>query len=396
MRWRLKSSFDTTLGGRATKEVRAILNAMKTYGLINQDNSGGGFFVDGVPDPRWNDEALHDQLASLRLKDFEFITNNNGSPTTSYGPEGTVKSEPSGQAPSIASFTATPVTTDPGGAITLNYSITEASQIMITPEIGPLRGAKGTAVVHPKTNTVYTLSATNQYGRKTQSVAIKISGGAYSWDSPGSPLLALWDFTSTDGMTCSPACGDGASIANYNDRSGNGHNLSFGKGVVYRTGVHGLGNSIAVAHFVDSPATINTNLPKLGSYTIIAVLKPAANGVILSGIDAESGYAISGRQLLMDQYKRPDGGKAKITTNAFHQMNVTYDAKHIRYRLDRAPDGTVSSNATPQTMGFFILGGSQSGGFSDFQGDIAVIAVYKGAMSPTDLANLETFINLKY
>jgi hypothetical protein len=395
MRWRLKSNVDTTLGGKATTEVRAILNAMKTYGLINQDNSGGGFFVDGVPDPRWNDEVLHDQLASLHLKDFEFVTNNsNGSPTSSYGPEGTIKSEPSGQPPAIASFTASPV--NAGCATTLNYSTTGASYIMITPEIGPLRGSSGTVVVHPKTNTVYALSATNQYGRKTQTVSVKVTGSSYSWDSPGSPLLALWDFNSTNEMTCSGACADGATITAYNDRSGNGHNLAFGGGVTYRTGIRGLNHSISVAHFGGKQANINTNLPKLNSYTIVAILKPTSNGVILTGIDAESGYAIMGHQVLVDQYRRPDGGKTKISAAAFHQMNVTYDAKQIRFRLDRSPDGTGSSNATAQTTGFFILGGSQSGGYPDFQGDIAAVAVYKGAMSSSDILKLEDFINSNY
>jgi hypothetical protein len=100
--------------------------------------------------------------------------------------------------------------------------------------------------------------------------------------------------------------------------------------------------------------------------------------------------------MLVDQYRRPDGGKAKITMNAFHQMNVAYDPKQIKFRLDRSPDGSVSSSAITQTTGFFILGGSQSGGYPDFQGDIAAIAVYKGAMSPGDLAKLETFISAKY
>jgi hypothetical protein len=394
MRWRLKPSFDTTLGGKATKEVRAILNAMKTYGLINQDNSGGGFFVDGVPDPRWDDETLHNQLASIHLSDFEFVTNNrNGAPTTSFGPEGTIKDWPDGKAPAISGFSATPSS---DGTSTLNYSTSGASYIIISPEVGPLRGASGTAVVHPTRNTTYTLTATNQYGRKTHTVGVKVSGGSYSWDSPSAPLLALWDFTSTDGMSCSGACADGVAITAYNDKSGNGHNLGFGAGVTYRTGVQGVHNPISVARFGGDPASINTNLPKQSSYTIVAILKPAANGMIITGIDAESGYAVSGHQILVDQYRREDGGKAKINNTVFHQMNVTYDTKQIKFRLDGSADGSVNSNSTAQTTGFFILGGSQSGGYSNFRGDIAAIAIYKGAMSQGDLSKLENFINSKY
>jgi hypothetical protein len=396
MRWRLKPNFDVTLGGKASKEVRAILTAMKTYGLINQDNSGGGFFIDGVPDPRWDDEALH-LLASVRLSDFEFITtNSNGSPTTSYGPEGTIKDPPSGHAPEISEFAISTPTKDSGNATTLNYSTIGASYIIITPEVGPLRRSSGSAIVHPTKNTTYIVSATNQYGRKTRTVTVKVRGSSFSWDSPSSTLLALWDFTSTDGMSCTGECTDGSVITAYNDRTGNGHNLSFGGGVTFRTGVHGLTNPISVARFTGKPASINTPLPPQESYTIVAVIKPSADGMILTGADAESGYQFNGHQVLVDQYRRMDGGKAKIGINAFHLMDVSYDAKQIKFRLDRSPDATVSSNATSQKTGFFMLGGSQSGGYRDFQGDIAAIAVYKGPMSASDLNKLEDFVASKY
>ena len=68
MRVRLRADFDET--GLAP-EVRAIVRAMKTYGMLLADN-GSAWYVSGAPDARWNDDALR-QLARVRGTDFEVI-----------------------------------------------------------------------------------------------------------------------------------------------------------------------------------------------------------------------------------------------------------------------------------------------------------------------------------
>ncbi len=54
MRVRLKASFDVST---YPAEVRVILQAMKTYGMLLADN-GSGWYVSGAPDSRWNDSNL--------------------------------------------------------------------------------------------------------------------------------------------------------------------------------------------------------------------------------------------------------------------------------------------------------------------------------------------------
>jgi hypothetical protein len=54
MRVRLKASFDVST---YPAEVRVILQAMKTYGMLMADN-GSGWYVSGAPDPRWSDANL--------------------------------------------------------------------------------------------------------------------------------------------------------------------------------------------------------------------------------------------------------------------------------------------------------------------------------------------------
>jgi hypothetical protein len=68
MRVRLKASVDIS---GFPPEVRVILTAMKTYGMLLADN-GSPFYVSGAPDPRWNDESLA-TLRQLRGSDFEVV-----------------------------------------------------------------------------------------------------------------------------------------------------------------------------------------------------------------------------------------------------------------------------------------------------------------------------------
>jgi hypothetical protein len=68
MRVRLKADFDVS--GLAP-EVRAILVALKKYGMILADN-GSDNFVSGVPDPRWNVDILR-QLMRVKTRDLEVV-----------------------------------------------------------------------------------------------------------------------------------------------------------------------------------------------------------------------------------------------------------------------------------------------------------------------------------
>jgi hypothetical protein len=69
MRVRLKASYH--ISPRASPEVRAILTAMKTYGMLMADN-GGDWFVSGAPDDRWDNGELR-RLKQVKGQDFEVI-----------------------------------------------------------------------------------------------------------------------------------------------------------------------------------------------------------------------------------------------------------------------------------------------------------------------------------
>jgi len=70
MRVRLKASYAIPPGFSA--ETRALLQAMKTYGLIVADN-GSNWYVSGAPDPRWNNDRLVSEFAAVKGEQFEVV-----------------------------------------------------------------------------------------------------------------------------------------------------------------------------------------------------------------------------------------------------------------------------------------------------------------------------------
>jgi hypothetical protein len=68
LRLRLKASF--SLAGYHG-EALVVLRALKRYGLIVADN-GSSWYITGAPDPRWNDEDLH-QLGNVPGSAFEAV-----------------------------------------------------------------------------------------------------------------------------------------------------------------------------------------------------------------------------------------------------------------------------------------------------------------------------------
>ncbi|MEW5988775.1 MAG: hypothetical protein AB1791_19280 [Chloroflexota bacterium] len=67
-RFRLKADFD--ISGYPA-DVQVILTALKTYGMFVSDN-GSSWYITGIPDPRWNDETLH-ELSSVLGFNFEAV-----------------------------------------------------------------------------------------------------------------------------------------------------------------------------------------------------------------------------------------------------------------------------------------------------------------------------------
>ncbi len=160
MRLRLKSSFD--ISGYSTVN-QVILKALQQYGMIMADN-GSNMYISGAPDSRWDNDDLHN-LGQLTASDFDVVKMN-----TIY----TQSNLPAGSAPTISTFTASSSTVSAGTSVTLSWNVSSsaASYLIVTPEIGAIRGTS--TVVNPSATTTYTLIATNEFGRTTANVTINV------------------------------------------------------------------------------------------------------------------------------------------------------------------------------------------------------------------------------
>lgn len=157
MRLRLKSSYDIS---GFSAQMQVILTAMQHYGLILADN-GSSLFVTGVSDSRWGSDL--DSLKTVPSSAFEVVQMN---------PVYTNSNYPTGSAPTISSFTASPSHVASGGSVTLSWNTSNAQYEIVSPWPGAVRGTSVT--VNPTATTTYTLYATNQYGRTTAIVTVNV------------------------------------------------------------------------------------------------------------------------------------------------------------------------------------------------------------------------------
>lgn len=70
MRVRLKAGF--VISASFSTESKAILQALKTYGMFVADN-GSNWYISGAPDPRWNNDKLVSELGSVKGENFEVL-----------------------------------------------------------------------------------------------------------------------------------------------------------------------------------------------------------------------------------------------------------------------------------------------------------------------------------
>jgi hypothetical protein len=157
MRLRLKSSYDIS---GFSAQMQVILTAMKHYGLILADN-GSSLYVTGVSDSRWGSDL--DSLKTVPASAFEVVQMN---------PIYTSSNYPTGAAPTISSFTASPTHVSSGGSVTLSWSTASADYVIISPGPGAVRDTS--VAVTPTATTTYKLYATNQYGRTTATVTVTV------------------------------------------------------------------------------------------------------------------------------------------------------------------------------------------------------------------------------
>src|SRR5881392_4127461 len=118
-RFRLKSSFVVPSGW--TLEEKAVCYALKKYGAVVADNSGGFFSISVCPDDRFSANAL-DNLSTIDVSNFEVI----GTTGATEGPRSpNAPSVDAGMDQNISSLSTTLTGTivDPSGAATILWKL---------------------------------------------------------------------------------------------------------------------------------------------------------------------------------------------------------------------------------------------------------------------------------
>ena len=157
-RLRLKASFDIS---SFSMQNQVNLTALKKYGMILADN-GSAIFISGAPDNRWNNSDLS-ALKSVTGADFDVVAMD-----AVY----TNSDVPTGAAPAISAFMASPSSVSKGKAVTLSWTTIDAIYSAISPAVGPVRG--NSIIVNPKAGTTYTLYSTNRFGRTTATAIVSV------------------------------------------------------------------------------------------------------------------------------------------------------------------------------------------------------------------------------
>ncbi|MCB2188700.1 MAG: hypothetical protein KQJ78_19955 [Deltaproteobacteria bacterium] len=86
--------------------------------------------------------------------------------------------------PVISSFAGPTASISPGGNATLTWSVQDASQVTISPDVGAVDPVQGSTVVTPQITTTYTLTATNSCGSETASVVVQVGTSQTGCPSP--------------------------------------------------------------------------------------------------------------------------------------------------------------------------------------------------------------------
>ncbi|MGA7684939.1 MAG: hypothetical protein WCC32_18490 [Terriglobales bacterium] len=159
MRMRLKASYDIS---GFPQQSQVILRALQQYGMIMADN-GSSIYISGAPDDNWDNNDLG-ALKSVPASAFDVLL---------ISPLYTQENVPQGATPTITSFTANPQTVSPGSPVTLSWNVSGQEYNIISPQAGVASGTS--LMLTPAKTTTYTLYSSNQYGRSTATVKVKVT-----------------------------------------------------------------------------------------------------------------------------------------------------------------------------------------------------------------------------
>jgi hypothetical protein len=202
--------------------------------------------------------------------------------------------------------------------------------------------------------------------------------------------LAAW-YDASDLATITEASG---SVSQWDDKSGNGRDLTQGTGSAQPTTGTRTQNGLNVLDFDGGDTIGSSSFSESQPYSLFVVF------VNDEGAGASNKYLLHHNWLMRFR----DGGYecnaganfAGITggnTNA-HLWTCVFNGASSLMRLDAANLGTGNPGAGGGSGSFWL--GSAGGASNFFNGMIAEVAYYDSTISGADLTNVETYLNSKW
>ena len=217
-----------------------------------------------------------------------------------------------------------------------------------------------------------------------------------------------------DGDSVSSGNFDGQ-VAQWNDKSGNGNNLSHATGSNQPTYVAGGKNGNDILSFDGNDALYITDAAQTGldltgnGMTLIAVTNPTTTGGARILINKESSYEVAfqgGKYQAAVSTTAPGGwawGGTSAITTAWHITGFTHADTAWQFHQERAlseqmvPANNQTGNIIPSNQIFTVggRGGAIPTG-SYFQGDMAEIILFDRALTDSERLDIEIYLSNKW
>jgi hypothetical protein len=285
-------------------------------------------------------------------------------------------------APVIASFTASATTITQGNPVTLNWSVSGATSLSISPGVGAVSGTS--LVLTPNATTNYILSATNESGTVTKNVTVTVLFPvppplitSFTTSSPsvvqGSPVTLSWAVTGATSLEISPGVGP---------VTGTSLTLTPGATTTYTLTATNEGGSVfktvnvavteqipapVIASFTASPDTIASGNATLAwSVTGATQISIAANVGANPGIVTGASFVVSPATTTVYTLSATN-----VTGTITRTATVTVQAPAPTISIDSLTASTLVANAgDPVTISWAVTNADSLWLSATFGGDI--------------------------
>ena len=186
----------------------------------------------------------------------------------------------------------------------------------------------------------------------------------------------------------------------WTDSSGNANNATYAQATQPALAAGVTPNGSPAVHFSGANALGLASSIPVGSYTVLAYIKPATGAgpyALLGGATGSFEYRIyNSKQDDLRQSQADIGTESTaLSTSSFNVIDTIVTGTGTSFRLNGAADGTNAAN-TALTQPISAIGARATAGNEAFSGYISEIDVYSGVLTPAQIIAVEASFTNEY